>query len=770
MTKKNDYLWNIFAFLLPAFVLFVIFAAERFAPFGDKSLLIMDMSNQYVEFFNGLKSGDIYFSWSKSLGTNYIGVVAYYVSSPFSIITLLFPNDYMPYAIFLLTILKIGCAGITSRLYFKERYCVAGIGALIFSTAYSLMSYNLAYSMCIMWLDGVIWMPIILLGVERILEGHRGALLCGSLFVSLLSNYYISYMVILFSAIYFVARSIEIGIGKQAFFRCAIHYAKSGILAAGVGSFFLLPTFLSHFEGKLSSAQVDYSSNFNFEFPNLLTKLVFGGYDSITNSGAPFVFCGLLILLLAFSCFARESIQLRTKLCHGSVLLLLALSMWFSPLDNIWHVFQYPNWFPYRYSFLFSFAVISTACCAFSSMKLRANQWTVLALLAVTIIELGLNGLTIFRGLDAQFGYDSLSEYMQFQKEKAELLSQIPEDDVFYRTRSTEDRSKNDAIGFSYNGITHYSSSYLASINNWVARFGMAQSWFWCSDYGSTPVTDLFLDIGYVISKTSPGTCYEAIGGNSMGMLYQFSYDGSIGYFTSSIENAPSYSANPFDNQNNLFRYLTGLQKPVFCNLSSNTFSESGKTTIQVISNGSPLYCYFNRKNNSAALYVNNDFISYLFTDETDCIQYLGTFPMGETVTISVEADTVSSVLYYLDLDVFNAGAEILNAECLNHVTIDNAGQVTGAITCTNNGYLVTSIPASEGWKVLVDDTYVEYATLYDTFLMIPLESGDHTVSIIYIPPGVLPGLAISVVSLVVLFLIWGSRHVKRLMFPMINK
>lgn len=203
------------------------------------------------------------------------------------------------------------------------------------------------------------------------------------------------------------------------------------------------------------------------------------------------------------------------------------------------------------------------------------------------------------------------------------------------------------------------------------------------------------------------------------------------------------------------------MQKPAFCILSSNTFSESGRTTIRVVSNGNPLYCYFIRQNNSAALYVNNEFISYLFTDETDCIQYLGTFPMGETVTISVEADTVSSVPCYLDLDVFNAGAEILNAECLNHVTIDNAGQVTGAITCTNNGYLVTSIPASEGWIVLVDNTYVEYATLYDTFLMLPLESGDHTVSIIYIPPGVFPGLSISVVSLVVLFLIWGSRHVK---------
>ena len=87
-------------FVLPCVILLAVFVSYGFAPFGDKSLMIMDMSGQYSEFFCGLKNisaenGGILFSWSKALGGNYAGVFAYYVASPLSFITLFFPNEYM---------------------------------------------------------------------------------------------------------------------------------------------------------------------------------------------------------------------------------------------------------------------------------------------------------------------------------------------------------------------------------------------------------------------------------------------------------------------------------------------------------------------------------------------------------------------------------------------------------------------------------------------------------------------------------------------------
>ena len=48
---------------------------------------------------------------------------------------------------------------------------------LLLSSCYALMSYNLVYSLSIMWLDVVIWLPIVILGVEWILEQRTPLLL-----------------------------------------------------------------------------------------------------------------------------------------------------------------------------------------------------------------------------------------------------------------------------------------------------------------------------------------------------------------------------------------------------------------------------------------------------------------------------------------------------------------------------------------------------------------------------------------------------------------
>lgn len=45
----------------------------------------------------------------------------------------------------------------------------------------------------------------------------------------------------------------------------------------------------------------------------------------------------------------------------AAMLILFAISFYYIPLDKVWHGFQYPNWFPYRYAFLCSFTLIYMA-------------------------------------------------------------------------------------------------------------------------------------------------------------------------------------------------------------------------------------------------------------------------------------------------------------------------------------------------------------------------------------------------------------------------
>ena len=159
----------VLSFVVPGLVMLWVYASLGIAPFGDRTVLVSDMSSQYVNFFCSLKNGDLFFSWSKALGTGYIGVISYYVSSPLSLLTLFVPNETMPVGLALLTVLKIALAGLSFCAFAQRRFPGCGMSALICAVCYALMSYNAAYSLCIMWLDGVIWLPLILLALERIL-------------------------------------------------------------------------------------------------------------------------------------------------------------------------------------------------------------------------------------------------------------------------------------------------------------------------------------------------------------------------------------------------------------------------------------------------------------------------------------------------------------------------------------------------------------------------------------------------------------------------
>lgn len=377
-------------FVLPGLILLAVLISYGFAPFGEKSLMIMDMSGQYSEFFCGLKNissqnGGILFSWSKALGSNYAGVFAYYVASPLSFFTLFFPNEQMHIGVMFLTILKICLCGLTFGIlmnYFNKNKA----RNVIFAVFYALMSYNIAYSMCLMWLDAVIWLPIIILGLEKIAKGGKPYLLCISYAFLFVSTYYISYMVGLFSclyALYIFVREGKPFLSKSLKF-CA-KFAGSVFVAAGMGAWLLLPTLYSLFEGKIGNASIVPENGVNYELTRILNKFFTGAYDGITNSGTPFFYCGMIIFALYFGYFFIKSISIKEKIMTVAITLLLAVSTYFYKLDVMWHVFQAPNWFPYRYFFLFGFIMIFTAAKAAAKFKeIPLVSHIVFAILAVS--------------------------------------------------------------------------------------------------------------------------------------------------------------------------------------------------------------------------------------------------------------------------------------------------------------------------------------------------------------------------------------------------
>lgn len=550
-------------FVLPCVILLAIFISYGFAPFGEKSLMIMDMSGQYSEFFCGLKNinpqnGGILFSWSKALGGNYAGVFAYYVASPLSFITLLFPNEYMHIGVFVLTLLKIGLCGLTFGMLMNH-FSKNKARNVIFAIFYGLMSYNIAYSMCLMWLDGVIWLPIIILAIEKLAAGGKPYLLCVSYTFLFVSTYYISYMIGIFSCLYVLYIFVREGVAflRKSFSFC-VKFVGSVAVAAGLGAWLLIPTFFSLFEGKIGNASIVPENGINYELSRILNKFFIGAYDGITNNGTPFFYCGMVVFALFLGYFFIKSISYKEKIMTALITIFIAVSTYFYSIDVAWHVFQRPNWFPYRYFFLFGFIVIFTAAKAAARFKeIPYVSHVIFALLAgyfyakrqhelsmnfllVTVIllfvavviyrlminckktvivhvmsavvficfislactEMFVNAGYIFAGLDRDHRYETYEQHRDY-KILSEKLAEAAKNDAgadFYRIGASFQRTFNEPVALGYGGINHYSSSFNSNLNKFFKKMGFAQSWYWSSYAGSTAVTDALFSVKYVMS------------------------------------------------------------------------------------------------------------------------------------------------------------------------------------------------------------------------------------------------------------------------------
>lgn len=749
------------AFLIPATVMFTVYASLGMIPWGDKTVLVSDMADQYVEFFCALKNGELFFSWSKALGTSYIGVFSYYISSPLSLLTLLFPNAEMPLALMLLTVLKIGLAGTSFAWFSLKRYPGSGLSSLLCAVCYALMSYNAAYSLCIMWLDGVIWLPVILLALERILDGKGFGAFVAALTVCFFSTWYISYMVGAFCLLYFIARVIMRKPARKALLQQSGRFLGGAVCALGLTAWLWLPTFLAMFAGKFSGGNVDYDGLFTAGPMELLGRLWSGKYTSITQVALPYLFCGTEALLLAVVYFFQRH-PLRERLAWLGLGVALGASLLLSPLDKLWHLMQRPNWFPYRYAFVFSFFLLILANQALprimntirSRIGFLPTKAVVILLLAATVAELGLNTHGILTGLDGQFRYRSYQAYHDYYTANAELVAaaETDTDDIFYRIGATEDLGHNSPLAFGYAGITHYSSLYNYNVNRLTRRLGFAQSWMWCAYYGSTPVTDALLGVEYIISRGEQP--YETVAGSGSYTLYRNPNALPPAFFSAGTE-VPGLSdaSTPFERQNDLLSALVGESvtafAPVYAEIGD---TESGDTeneiTFILTGQSRPLYADLSAGGLSQVL-INGETVLSMGRSEAASVHYLGTPVAGErwTVTVRHNGSWVAPDPFIWELNKTVLENAVNAVDVAQIFYVKKNGTVRLSLKTESPGLLLTTIPAEDGWMIYVDGQQAESSSWLDTFLAVPVTSGTHTVVFRYIAPGLIPGITLGVIT-----------------------
>ena len=379
----------------------------------------MDMYHQYGPLFAELYDRvtnleSFIYSWRTGLGSPFLGNFFNYLSSPSAIIILLLGHENMPESIAGMILIKAAFSAATFAYYLKKSQGRHDFTTAAFGILYSMCGYFVAYYWNVMWIDAMVYFPLVILGIEKIIKERKPICYIAALALTLVSNYYMGYMVCIFSVLYFlvyffanneilsVADSVpytlkEDGKKKYKFvdlvtgnvlLRSGFTFAFSSIAAAGLVAFALLPTYfiLKNCSATSGTFPEEYRSYFSiFDFlANHLASVV----PTIRSSGndvLPNVYCGMASVILVPLYLFTRSISIKEKVAHVALLGILFFSFNTNFLNYIWHGFHFPNDLPYRFSFMYCFVLLILAYKAFT----RLNEFSGRAILGAGLGVIG---------------------------------------------------------------------------------------------------------------------------------------------------------------------------------------------------------------------------------------------------------------------------------------------------------------------------------------------------------------------------------------------
>lgn len=596
--KKSTALRYGLYFLIPLLTMLAIFIIQQMFPFGKHTLLTYDLNEQYVDFYAFYRDtllhhpSQFFYSFTNGLGGETVGLWAYYLLSPFNLILLLTPGKWLPVGIMIMTLVKFSFAGY-AICYFLDHVFPSKRTRMFLpmvAVVYPLMGWTLANQFNVMWLDVLILMPFILYGIEKLIDTDH--LLYFAIFVglTLLINFYMGYMVCVFACLYFIWTAVRKWNGWRSFGKRAGKFAFGGILGAASVGFLLFPAYYDIVHSKGQYMMQSLPVKIEYAPWKMLSKFVMGALnDNQVQNGLPNLFIGSAIVIGFILYFLAKKIPWREKLAAGLVTLFLAASLCWSPLDLFWHLFQYPVFYPYRFSFVVGIwmvilavrgivqigkpnwlqltvaAFLPLSCLMIMALNLQKfnflntakiigttvffclimialsialltplktkKQSTVklIAVLAVTIlsiIEMGANAQLTMK----VFQWTSEKDYAAFTSSLDNNVAWIQKHaakNEFYRIGKTYQRTENDSLQAGYNGISNFSSTQRANVTHLMRELGQPTFTGKVNYTKGTPLTDALFDLQYFLS---PVNQYNNLTGSNV--TPASSYRPDISYYT----------------------------------------------------------------------------------------------------------------------------------------------------------------------------------------------------------------------------------------------
>ena len=297
-------------------IISTVYYLNKVTPFGEHSLLTIDFFHQYgpmlAELWDRVINGQsLIYSFRMGLGLPIFRNFFNYLSSPFNIIMFFFNRNSILTSYSFIIGLKAVASCITTSIFLNKKF---GKNYLFISLSllYGFSAYFVAYYWNIMWLDGMVLIPLITLGIENLITKEKTLLYIISLAIMLFANYFIGYMLCIYSIIYFVFYLI-LNTDKFEFkvvVKKCLLFGISSLLAGCLCAIFLIPLYDALKTTSSIGGKMPLSQYYAFTIKDFIFNHLSGvGSTVLKNSKtlAPNISIGILPIALLLG-FKREAI------------------------------------------------------------------------------------------------------------------------------------------------------------------------------------------------------------------------------------------------------------------------------------------------------------------------------------------------------------------------------------------------------------------------------------------------------------------------------
>jgi len=568
--------------------------------------------------------------------------------SPFNIIYILFDGFDIYDLTAYIVILKTGIAAACFQKFTEDAYKTSGIWSVVFSVCYAMCAYQLAYNTTnIIWQDAMFVLPMVFLNINRLMKtGSCYKLIFWYAYI-FISQFYMGYMIALISFIYFALLLLKERIdgNRDIIFNRLVRYISAGLISVGISAIVWLPTLLTlmHNRAADSTGFVSYGNNIRD-----IIRTFYWGFINQGEGTTPNTYCGLITLIMCTVFFVHKSIKKEHKIIFGVLLLFTVISCISMPLYKLWHGFDMPDGWPFRFSYIISFIMcIIGALSVHYLSELGKAEYFIVIIIDIAIFAICIWGKSINRQIYVNIGmmiawiiilwlsnrfsgriYTSfmilvlllaMSEGF-FQKgiyvtggtsarvwysTMESATDKLQEDNSFYRVNSIYDPCVNSGTLFGFNGVGHFASAENGKVRSALGLLGVYGSPRIMMNYGITPVTEMLFNIKYTLHSIYEDILNQNNTQNDMkAEIEENKYVLSLGYMVEGMPQDYIFGGeNAFENNNYVLSKMTGEKISAFEMIDFNRITEEAGG-LEIYSEGDKSYIKLSEEQEGNEEYV----------------------------------------------------------------------------------------------------------------------------------------------------------------------